>query len=150
MLTDALVRYAWKYPLPYITVSYASGQWFMSKIWRQFHERNPEAPMIRILMDFRPGSAEWVFFDMGPGGGSWREWDDAFILWISRGTRNLVITIVVGVILGVVVVALGILACMASRSLFQGRRKKTPWHRESPEEGEALLNEDDTELRPMR
>jgi hypothetical protein len=150
MLTDALNRYAWKYPLPYITVSYASGQWFMSKIWRQFHERNPEAPMIRVLMDFRPGAAEWVFFDMGAGGGSWNNWDDAFIVWIGRRTINLVITIVAGVTAGVAVVALGILACMASRSLFQGKRKKTSWQRGSPEEGEALLDADDTELRPMR
>jgi mannosyltransferase OCH1-like enzyme len=149
-LTEALMRYAWAYPLPYITISYASGQWFMSKLWRQFHERNLQAPMIRVLMDARPGAAEWVFFTGGRGG-SWDNWDNHVFGWIGRTTLNLVITIVVGVAFGAGALVLGTTAWRRIRRLGYGRRAKGPWHkRQDVPEEQPFLDDDGVELRPMR
>jgi mannosyltransferase OCH1-like enzyme len=154
-LTNALPYYAWSYPLPYITISYASGQWFMSKLWRQYHERNPQSPMVRILMDARPGAAEWVFFTGGRGG-SWDNWDNHVFGWIGRTTGHLVITIFVGCTFGVGVLVLGMMGWRAVRRVQFGRRgRKEGWYQKEREgEGEEqrpfLDGDDGTELRPMR
>ncbi len=37
LLTDSLIRYNYNYLFPYITISYASGQWFETAIWQTYH-----------------------------------------------------------------------------------------------------------------
>ncbi|KAK3308507.1 nucleotide-diphospho-sugar transferase [Chaetomium strumarium] len=82
-LTLSLIPYDWKWPLPYVTIMYASGQWFETAIWEEYHsllpkpEKNPEHEhrLYRIMMDGRPGAAPWVFFSHS-GGGTWNNWDN--------------------------------------------------------------------------
>jgi inositol phosphorylceramide mannosyltransferase catalytic subunit len=37
LLTDSLIPYNWNYFFPYMTISYASGQWFETAIWETYH-----------------------------------------------------------------------------------------------------------------
>ena len=84
LLTEMLIPYAWKYPLPYITVSYASGQWFETVAWEKYHHARPSLtpPLTRIMMDGRPGSAPHTFFTQGRGQ-TWHHWDNALFSWIG-------------------------------------------------------------------
>lgn len=36
-MTEALVRYNYNYFFPYVTISYASGQWFETAVWDRYH-----------------------------------------------------------------------------------------------------------------
>jgi mannosyltransferase OCH1-like enzyme len=33
LITESLMKYDWNYVFPYITISYASGQWFETAVW---------------------------------------------------------------------------------------------------------------------
>ena len=84
LLTDMLIPYAWNYPLPYVTVSYASGQWFETVAWEHYHQtkhRNAP-PLTRVMMDGRPGAARHTFFTQGRGL-TWHRWDNALFDWIG-------------------------------------------------------------------
>jgi hypothetical protein len=91
-LTQALLPYNWRWPLPYITIMYASGQWFETAIWQEYHALLPkpdaagsspppyEHRLYRIMMDGRPGADPWVFFShQEGGGGTWNNWDNAML-----------------------------------------------------------------------
>ena len=84
LLTEMLIPFAWNYPLPYITVSYATGQWFETVAWEKYHAEKPSSapPLTRIMMDGRPGSAPHTFFTEGRGR-SWHHWDNAVFDWIG-------------------------------------------------------------------
>ncbi|KAK6855569.1 mannosyl phosphorylinositol ceramide synthase protein [Apiospora arundinis] len=101
LLTEHLVpRSNWNWnwlPLPpYVTISYDSGQWFVTDIWEKYHAllgREEEgsvmpfdgsgfAPLHRVLMDMRPGADPWVFFTQVEGG-TWTNWDSAMFSWIG-------------------------------------------------------------------
>ena len=90
LLTDSLPDYDWKYPFPYVTVSYASGQWFETAMWEQYHHRLSQkgtealerGQLHRIMMDMRPDSAKWVFFSQARGG-TWDRWDNHLFGWIG-------------------------------------------------------------------
>lgn len=76
LLTDSLIPYDYNYFFPYITISYASGQWFETAAWEAYHwglKREGErkgGELVRIMMDDRPGTEPWVFFSQERGG-SW-------------------------------------------------------------------------------
>ncbi|KAK3936678.1 hypothetical protein QBC46DRAFT_228241, partial [Diplogelasinospora grovesii] len=36
-ITSALERYHWNYGLPYVAMSFASGQWFETAVWKEYH-----------------------------------------------------------------------------------------------------------------
>ncbi|KAL9111069.1 MAG: hypothetical protein Q9227_004502 [Pyrenula ochraceoflavens] len=100
LMTDSLIPYNYNYFLPYPTISYASGQWFHTAIWEEYHRRHhrrsthrhgtksnrPELgasePLHRIMMDNRPNTPPWIFFTQERGG-TWRNWDNAVFLWIG-------------------------------------------------------------------
>ena len=89
LLTDSLIPYNYNYLFPYITISYASGQWFETAIWDKYHnslpkdeDGKPQGTAYRLLMDNRPGFDHWVFFTQGRGG-SWVNWDNLMFLWIG-------------------------------------------------------------------
>ncbi|KAJ9137892.1 Mannosyl phosphorylinositol ceramide synthase SUR1 [Pleurostoma richardsiae] len=108
LLTDSIIPYAWNYPLPYVTISYATGQWFETVIWEDYHARLPspqrssstanspkaaatdatdinmehDKPLHRIMMDMRPGADRWVFFTQERGG-TWDNWDNHVFGWIG-------------------------------------------------------------------
>jgi len=91
LLTDSLIPFNYNYLFPYITISYASGQWFETAIWQTYHAvlargDNPLAdenrPLHRIMMDDRPGAPPWIFFTQLRGG-TWVNWDNAMFLWIG-------------------------------------------------------------------
>ncbi|KAL2269008.1 hypothetical protein VTJ83DRAFT_3854 [Remersonia thermophila] len=94
-LTLALLRYDWRWPLPYARIMYASGQWFVTAAWEEYHALLPPPPpppasgegheekhehehrLYRVMMDGRPGADEWTFFSDQPGGGgTWNNWDN--------------------------------------------------------------------------
>lgn len=97
-LTQKLVRYNRDYGFPYVTISWASGQWFESAVWEAYHDLLGPAPseiggvaagegddggrLYRIMMDDRAGADEWVFFTQERGG-SWINWDNRLFLWIG-------------------------------------------------------------------
>lgn len=91
-MTESLITYAWDYPLPYLTIMYASGQWFETVIWEKYHQQRPEdAPALtRVMMDGRPGAARWVFFNHSRGG-TWDNWDNHVFGWVGE---NLILTLV--------------------------------------------------------
>lgn len=107
LLTDSLIPYNWNYFFPYVTVSYASGQWFETAIWETYHaslrkprlrgskdhkefqghgegEQEPEEEqrLYRIMMDSRPGTEPWIYFTHVRGE-TWENWDNAFFMWIG-------------------------------------------------------------------
>jgi mannosyltransferase OCH1-like enzyme len=100
-VTHSLRRYDWNYLFPYITISYASGQWFLTSMWEQYHQILPDSsaptaedprlvpqkPLYRVIMDSRSPDGQgwverWVFFNHGRGE-SWRDWDNDLFTWIG-------------------------------------------------------------------
>ncbi|KAK3324821.1 nucleotide-diphospho-sugar transferase [Cercophora scortea] len=76
LVTESLIPWGYKYPFPYFTVSYASGQWFETALWERYHRmllsqkpaaRNNADKLYRVMMDMRAGAARWVFFTQGRG-----------------------------------------------------------------------------------
>ncbi|KAJ4288247.1 hypothetical protein N0V88_007437 [Collariella sp. IMI 366227] len=79
-LTLALLRYDWHWPLPFVRIMYASGQWFITAVWEEYHALLPRSDgkrfakgataaehgylMTRVLMDGREGADEWTFSRM--------------------------------------------------------------------------------------
>lgn len=120
LLTDSIIPYAWHYPLPYLAVSYATGQWFETAIWEEYHRHLPEGepPLTRIMMDMDPGAARWVFFSQERGG-TWNQWDNGLFKWI--GDHVLLMLLYVGLILGSIW-GLGFLALKLARRLWRIRR----------------------------
>ena len=83
LLTDSLITYNYDYFFPYITISYASGQWFETAIWQKYHHSVTEENRLhRIMMDNRPGTEPWIFFTQARGG-TWKNWDNCMFLWIG-------------------------------------------------------------------
>jgi hypothetical protein len=85
-----------------VTVSYASGQWFETAVWEQYHALLPdpaktpgqENRLYRLMMDDRLETADpWVFFTQARGG-TWVNWDNRMFLWIG----DHVALVVVGVL----------------------------------------------------
>ena len=85
LLTDSLVPYSYNFLFPYVTISYASGQWFETAVWDAYHAKLPPNgdKLHRIMMDDRPGSARWVYFTQTTFGGTWNSWDNVMFLWIG-------------------------------------------------------------------
>ncbi|KAK3687159.1 nucleotide-diphospho-sugar transferase [Podospora appendiculata] len=92
LVTESLIPWGYKYPFPYFTVSYASGQWFETALWERYHRmllsqkpaaRNNADKLYRVMMDMRAGAARWVFFTQGRGG-SWDQWDNHFFGYIGN------------------------------------------------------------------
>lgn len=88
MMTEQLIPWGYHYPLPYVAVSYASGQWFETAIWEEYHKTlnensRAEDRIYRIMMDQRPGADRWVFFTSGRGG-SWTQWDNSLFSFIGN------------------------------------------------------------------
>jgi len=120
LLTDSLIPYNYNYFFPYITISYASGQWFETSIWQRYHAALPppssgeENRLYRIMMDDRPGTEPWIFFNQMRGG-SWVNWDNRMFLWIGDHL----------ILLGLVVVgAVGLVGWGCMRICGRGRGKK--------------------------
>lgn len=111
LLTDSMQAYAWTYPLPYITISYATGQWFETAMWEEYHAgKEDDAPdLTRVLMSTSPGSPPLVFFSEGRGG-TWQNWDNRMFSWIGD---NLAVSGLIAVASIAVLVALvvGIVRC---------------------------------------
>ncbi|KND88611.1 Mannosyl phosphorylinositol ceramide synthase SUR1 [Tolypocladium ophioglossoides CBS 100239] len=84
LMTDSIVPWAGNFVLPYVTISYATGQWYETKIWEQYHASKPrDAPaLLRVMMDSRPTGAKWVFFTAGRGG-TWDNWDNRLFGWVG-------------------------------------------------------------------
>lgn len=91
LITENLTRWNLNYLLPYVTVMFASGQWFVTAMWEKYHANlSPDGttirglgfadvveatgPLHRVLMDMRPGADPWVFFTQAAGE-SWADWD---------------------------------------------------------------------------
>ena len=97
-VTSNMTAWSWNYLVPYITVHYGSGQWFLGAMWDQYHETiskesssplqgqrdGPSTePLTRLQMDMRPGSAKWVYFNVGRGG-TWDAWDHQYFEWFGN------------------------------------------------------------------
>jgi inositol phosphorylceramide mannosyltransferase catalytic subunit len=96
LLTDSLITYDYNYLFPYVTISYASGQWFETAIWQEYHSSaTPENHLYRIMMDDRPGTDPWIFFTQARGG-TWKNWDNAMFLWVGDHLVLLALVIVGG------------------------------------------------------
>ncbi|KAJ6444937.1 mannosyl phosphorylinositol ceramide synthase protein [Purpureocillium lavendulum] len=95
LATESMVSYAWNYPFPYVTISYATGQWFLTDMWQRYHASlaGGEPELTRVMMDMRPGAATWVFF-MHTKGGSWDNWDNHVFQWVGS---HLVVTVLAGI-----------------------------------------------------
>lgn len=98
LLTDSLIPYNYNYFFPYVTISYASGQWFETAIWQKYHSQHPEERLHRIMMDDRPGTQPWIYFTQERGG-TWKNWDNAFFLWIGDHLALLALVVVSGLAL---------------------------------------------------
>ena len=88
-MTQSLIPYNWNWAFPYVTISFASGQWFETAVWEAYHKLLPserghrqENRLYRIMMDDRPGTAPWIFFSQERGG-TWVNWDNRLFLWIG-------------------------------------------------------------------
>ncbi|KAK4230420.1 nucleotide-diphospho-sugar transferase [Podospora fimiseda] len=89
-VTMSLIPYDWNYFFPYVTISFASGQWFETAVWEKYHamlpapSENPDVEhrLYRLIMDDRPEADEWVFFTQERGG-TWVNWDNRMFLEIG-------------------------------------------------------------------
>jgi len=89
-LTMSLMPWNYDWFFPYMTISYASGQWFETAIWEEYHrllppvDANPkiEHRMYRLMMDDREGADPSTFFTQERGG-TWKNWDNYMFLWIG-------------------------------------------------------------------
>lgn len=88
LLTQSLRDYDYNYVFPYITISYASGQWFETDVWQKYHAMLPDPDKVtqenrlyRLVMDDRE-SDTWLFFTQERGG-TWRNWDNKLFLLIG-------------------------------------------------------------------
>ncbi|CAG8962161.1 hypothetical protein HYFRA_00005208 [Hymenoscyphus fraxineus] len=118
LLTNSLPSYSYNYVFPYMTVAYASGQWFLTAIWEQYHgmvsiaaslneEEGGEWEVLGVKSDMRLHRVmmeegkedEWALFSKGRGG-SWVRWDNRVFGWVEDHV------ILVPLILGAWVVAL--------------------------------------------
>lgn len=100
-LINSIQRYAWNYPLPYITISYATGQWFFSDVWRRYHLNLPadDPGLMYMWMSHFEGQPDDIFFNYGRGG-TWEGWDNAWFK--SIGDHLFLVGAIVATILGVV------------------------------------------------
>jgi mannosyltransferase OCH1-like enzyme len=115
-LTNSLMHYNYNYFFPYITISYASGQWFETAVWQSYHETHNEA-LHRLNMDERPGAEPYIFFSQARGG-SWNNWDNYLFLWLGDNLA----------VLGFGLVALGCLVLWLARRCTVRRAKTgTVW-----------------------
>ncbi|KAK3938315.1 nucleotide-diphospho-sugar transferase [Diplogelasinospora grovesii] len=124
-MTDSLIPWGYKYPLPYLSISYASGQWFETAIWEEYHaqlpsEANEEDRLYRIMMDMRDGAARWVFFTQGRGG-SWDNWDNHFFGWIGNRLVPEVGKHLASIVIGTVAFA-GLVWFAARRGCFRSKK----------------------------
>lgn len=127
LVTTALPRYNYNYLLPYITISYASGQWFETAIWERYYRllrqgrtEGESEELIRVMMDFRDGEEEkreW-FFTQGRGG-TWVHWDNLVFLWVGEH-----LWIVGLVILGMAMAAM--MCCCRKRRAIGLRSRSNP------------------------
>ncbi|XP_044715074.1 glycosyltransferase sugar-binding containing DXD motif domain-containing protein [Hirsutella rhossiliensis] len=85
LVTDSLVSWAGDFVLPYITISYATGQWYETEMWQIYHAQKPprNPDLVRVMMDARPTGAPWLFFTAGRGG-TWDNWDNRVFGWIGN------------------------------------------------------------------
>ncbi|KAJ5223676.1 hypothetical protein N7468_008218 [Penicillium chermesinum] len=86
LLTDNLGPWNWNYLLPYVTVMFASGQWYLTAIWEKYHsllrddgsvegfKGDSWGILYRVLNDLRPGADRLIFFTQAVGE-SWADWD---------------------------------------------------------------------------
>ena len=130
LMTDSLVPWAVNYMLPYFTVHYASGQWFLTAIWERYHgamaaraDAGVSVPdddrIYRIMTDMRPGSDPWVFFTQGRGG-SWDSWDNQVFSFFGNVLVPFLGHHAVAIVLGSVI----LVATWASRKRWMPRRKR--------------------------
>ncbi|KAL8399480.1 hypothetical protein RB594_000018 [Gaeumannomyces avenae] len=94
LLTEQLPAWDWNYFLPYVIISYTSGQWFVTAMWERYHwlllrdgtvpgmEGTGWRPLHHVLMEMRPGADAWVFFTQVRGG-TWSNWDSHFFPWLG-------------------------------------------------------------------
>lgn len=120
-MTDSLVSYAWVWPLPFVTIMYASGQWFQTEIWERYHRGKLASapPLTRVMMDYREGAAPWTFFNHNRGE-TWTGWDKYAFDWIGD---HIATTIVVAVVLGASVICAAMFAWRFVRPLMGGYAK---------------------------
>ncbi|KAB5583622.1 nucleotide-diphospho-sugar transferase [Coniochaeta sp. 2T2.1] len=93
LLVNRLYEYAYTYPFPYITISYASGAWFQTDVWEEYHALLPdesktsgqENRLYRLMMDERveEGADRWVFFSQHRGQ-TWVNWDNVLFNWVGE------------------------------------------------------------------
>ncbi|OQO10919.1 hypothetical protein B0A48_05174 [Cryoendolithus antarcticus] len=120
LMTDSLRSYAWSYPLPYLTIVYASGQWFLTAMWNAYHRQllTNQPPLTRISMDGRAGAPPWVFFTHTRGG-TWDNWDNRLFGWIGDHLQLTSVAVVLS--LGCVATVIWVLA--RSITTFKSRQK---------------------------
>ena len=89
-ITQSLIPWDYNWFFPYVTISYASGQWFVSGIWQEYHSllppvsKNPEIEhrQYRLMMDDRDGADLSTYFTQERGG-TWINWDNYLFLVIG-------------------------------------------------------------------
>ncbi|KAI1334677.1 nucleotide-diphospho-sugar transferase [Xylariaceae sp. FL0016] len=125
LLTESLPSYDWPWILPYVVVSYASGQWYLTAMWERYHALlspatgtvkghedlgDGHAPLYHVLMDMRPGEPDPYVLWTQERGGTWDQWDSAWFGWVGNHV-GLVMGEVVGLILFVGVLAWACAKC---------------------------------------
>jgi mannosyltransferase OCH1-like enzyme len=97
-VTDSLIPFNYNYLFPYVTISYASGQWFLTDVFEKHFSTLKgkkgavgreggvgKGEVVRIMMDTRErieGEGKWVFFTQERGG-SWVNWDNYLFSWVG-------------------------------------------------------------------
>lgn len=110
LMTESLTSYSWNYPFPYITISYASGQWFETAIWSKYYKAKggDEADDgVRVLSDPRMGEHTLVFW-FHTRGGTWDNWDNRLFAWIGSNLLPFFV-IVSGGIVGIVLAGMALI-----------------------------------------
>ncbi|KAI1361330.1 nucleotide-diphospho-sugar transferase [Xylaria arbuscula] len=122
LLTESLISWNWNWILPYVTVSYASGQWYFTAMWEKYHgligaHGKEWAPLHYISMDMRPGAPEPYLFWNQQHGGTWDNWDSAWFGWLGNNIWFVIEVSMVGVIVFISLI-IGCICC------FRWRRKR--------------------------
>ncbi|RFU24814.1 hypothetical protein B7463_g11526, partial [Scytalidium lignicola] len=156
LLTSKLISYNYYYFFPYVTISYASGQWFETAIWEKYHRQRYRRrqnlneghgsegqregkrwqEIYRLMMDDRLDADPWVFFTQERGG-TWVNWDNMMFLLVGEH----LVFLAMGIVALVGLCVLGVVRCWG-RMRREARREQRAREQRAKDESPRKKNKE--------
>ncbi|KAI0972465.1 nucleotide-diphospho-sugar transferase [Xylaria arbuscula] len=130
LFSESLMSWNWNWILPYVTVSYASGQWYVTAMWEKYHRLLAADGIVQgfggdgwatlqyISMDMRPGAPDPYLFWNQQHGGTWDNWDSPWFGWLGNNIKLVLSEVAAGIF----VLAMSITGCIICCRCLRRRR----------------------------